>query len=79
MDSGSYLCVLRPLHSLTLIFIFIFSEGQSLQLLANLHGGGDRTNEEVILEREEIKQQVTIALHARFLIIKLNLFHFCFL
>ena len=28
--------------------------------MADLHGGGDRTNDEVVLEYEEIKQQVTI-------------------
>ena len=54
--SHSYLCVLRFLQSLTLIF---FSEGETLRVLADLHGG-DRTNEEVVLEYEEIKQQVPI-------------------
>lgn len=29
-------------------------------MLADLHGGGDKSNEEVVLEYEEIKQQVTI-------------------
>jgi sugar porter (SP) family MFS transporter len=33
-------------------------EGEALRVLADLHGGGDRTNEEVVLEYEEIKQQV---------------------
>ena len=39
---------------------FSFSEGEALRVLADLHGGGDRTNEEVLLEYEEIRQQVTI-------------------
>ena len=38
---------------------FFFSEGELLRVLADLHGG-DRTHEEVVLEYEEIKQQVTI-------------------
>jgi sugar porter (SP) family MFS transporter len=33
-------------------------EGEALRVLADLHGGGDRSNEEVLLEYEEIKQQV---------------------
>ena len=31
---------------------------KALQVLADLHGGGDKTNELVVLEYEEIKQQV---------------------
>jgi hypothetical protein len=30
-----------------------------LQVLADLHGQGDKTNELVVLEYEEIKQQVS--------------------
>jgi hypothetical protein len=37
---------------------FIFSEGEALQVLADLHGGGDKSNELVVLEYEEIRQQV---------------------
>jgi hypothetical protein len=33
-------------------------EGEALQVLADLHGGGDRNNELVQLEYEEIKAQV---------------------
>ncbi|KAG6908193.1 hypothetical protein DXG01_005782 [Tephrocybe rancida] len=33
-------------------------EEEALQVLADLHGGGDKTNELVVLEYEEIKQQV---------------------
>jgi len=35
-------------------------EEEALQVLADLHGGGDRNNELVLLEYEEIKQQVYI-------------------
>jgi hypothetical protein len=34
------------------------SENESLQVLADLHGGGDTKNELIVLEYEEIKQQV---------------------
>lgn len=34
------------------------SEDEALQVLADLHGGGDKTHELVVLEYEEIKQQV---------------------
>ena len=37
---------------------FTFSEGEALQVLADLHGGGDKSNELVVLEHEEIRQQV---------------------
>ena len=33
-------------------------EDKALEVLADLHGGGDPTNELVVLEFEEIKQQV---------------------
>jgi len=33
-------------------------EGEALRVLADLHGGGDKSNEDVVLEYEEIKQQV---------------------
>ncbi|KAF9004361.1 general substrate transporter [Cyathus striatus] len=35
-------------------------EEEALQVLADLHGGGDKTNELVVLEYEEIRQQVYI-------------------
>ena len=35
-----------------------FSEAEALQVLADLHGGGDKSNELVVLEYEQIKQQV---------------------
>ncbi|TFK23864.1 general substrate transporter [Coprinopsis marcescibilis] len=40
---------------------YLFDHGreeEALQVLADLHGGGDRNNELVLLEYEEIKQQV---------------------
>jgi len=40
---------------------FLFDQGredEALQVLADLHGGGDKANELVVLEYEEIKQQV---------------------
>ncbi|KAG6844282.1 hypothetical protein H0H87_008188 [Tephrocybe sp. NHM501043] len=40
---------------------FLFDQGreeEALQVLADLHGGGDKTDELVVLEYEEIKQQV---------------------
>lgn len=40
---------------------YLFDQGredEALQVLADLHGGGDKTNELVVLEYEEIKQQV---------------------
>jgi hypothetical protein len=37
---------------------FAFSEDEALQVLADLHGGGDKSNELVVLEHEEIRQQV---------------------
>lgn len=36
----------------------VFREEEALEILADLHGGGDRNNELVVLEFEEIKQQV---------------------
>ena len=36
----------------------VSSEDESLQVLADLHGEGDKTNPLVALEYEEIKQQV---------------------
>ena len=47
---------------------FTFSEGEALRVLADLHGGGDKSNEEVVLEYEEIKQQVTIGTTSKILI-----------
>lgn len=35
------------------------SEDEALQVLADLHGKGDKTNEVVVFEFEEIKQQVS--------------------
>ena len=35
-----------------------FSEAEALQVLADLHGGGDKSNELVVLEYEQIRQQV---------------------
>ena len=40
---------------------FAISEDEALQVLADLHGGGDKSNELVVLEYEEIKQQVPLA------------------
>ncbi|KAG6865298.1 hypothetical protein C0991_003683 [Blastosporella zonata] len=40
---------------------YLFDKGreeEALQILADLHGGGDKTNELVVLEYEEIKHQV---------------------
>lgn len=36
-------------------------EDEALQVLADLHGGGDKTNELVVFEYEEIRQQVCIS------------------
>ena len=44
---------------------FAFSEGEALRVLADLHGGGDKSNEAVVLEYEEIKQQVTIGTNSK--------------
>lgn len=74
--SHTYLCVLRPLQSLTLIFAF--SEGEALRVLADLHGGGDRSNEDVLLEYEEIKQQVTIGTTSKIFNCKIKLISFPF-
>ena len=38
-------------------YFIIISEGEALQELADLHGEGDKSNELVILEYEEIRQQ----------------------
>lgn len=38
--------------------IIMLREEEALQVLADLHGGGDKNNELVVLEYEEIKQQV---------------------
>ena len=37
---------------------FTFSEGEALLVLADLHGGGDKSIKLVVLEYEEIRQQV---------------------
>ena len=37
---------------------FTFSENEALQVLADLHGEGDKSNELVVLEYEQIRQQV---------------------
>lgn len=37
---------------------FTCSEDEALQVLADLYGGGDKLNELVVLEYEEIRQQV---------------------
>ena len=37
---------------------FTFSESEALQVLADLHGEGDKSNELVVLEYEGIRQQV---------------------
>ena len=56
MDSESniFLSVLGEVF----ITDFTFSEDEALQVLADLHGGGDKSNELVVLEYEEIRQQV---------------------
>lgn len=41
-------------------------EEEALQVLADLHGGGDRTHELVALEYAEIKQQVILSLWSTF-------------
>ena len=42
-------------------------------MLADLHGGGDKSDELVVLEYEEIKQQVKfLALPTRFSMVTLN-------
>lgn len=38
--------------------LFIYSESESLQVLADLHGQGNKNDPMVLLEYEEIKQQV---------------------
>ena len=38
--------------------IFTFSEAEALQVLADLYGGGDKSNELVVFEHEEMKRQV---------------------
>jgi hypothetical protein len=56
LDTGRYAfrrCVLQ-----VGILIIKRRDEKALQVLADLHGGGDKTNELVILEYEEIKQQV---------------------
>ena len=77
MDSESYISL--SFQTFTKFDLdFTLSEGEALRVLADLHGGGDRSNEEVLLEYEEIKQQVTIGITSKILIIKFNLFHFGF-
>lgn len=41
----------------------LYSEGEALQVLADLHGGGDKKNELVVLEYEQIRQQVRLLNH----------------
>lgn len=45
------------MKTLTPLPLFL-SEEEALEILADLHGGGDTSNELVVLEFEEIKQQV---------------------
>ena len=47
----------RSLKKKTCFFLYL-SEEEALQVLADLHGEGDKTNDLVVLEYEEIKQQV---------------------
>lgn len=42
-----------------LLFLPIYSEREALEILANLHGGGDTSNESVVLAFEAITHQVT--------------------
>ena len=45
-------------------------EAEALEILADLHGGGDQSNEFVVFEYEEIKQQVWLlhrALYIQFI------------
>jgi hypothetical protein len=54
-DHGRY----RILYTLpVLLRLTLHREEEALQVLADLHGGGDKTHELVVLEYEEIKQQV---------------------
>ena len=41
--------------------IFTFSENEALQVLADLHSGGNKSNELVVLEYEDIRQQVNFS------------------
>ena len=60
--SHSFFCLQTPLHSLTLIFFF--REGEALRVLADLHGGGDRTNE--WFNTMKSKRQVAICITCKF-------------
>ena len=60
MDSESYISLRSQAFTKFDLDFFAFSESEALRVLADLHGGGDRTNEQVVLEYEEIKQQVII-------------------
>ena len=60
MDSESYISLRSHIFFTKFDLDFAFSEGEALRVLADLHGGGDKSNEEVVLEYEEIKQQVTL-------------------
>ena len=59
---------------------YTFSEGEALQVLADLHGGGDKLNELVVLEYEEIRQQVKFSTIVKIFNgnMILNPFHFGF-
>ena len=77
MDSESYISL--PSQTFTKFELdFASSEGEALRVLADLHGGGDRSNEEVVLEYEEIKQQVTIGTTSKILNFKIKPISFLF-
>lgn len=42
-----------------MLFVPIYSENEALEILADLHGGGDTSNESVVLAFEAITHQVT--------------------
>ena len=57
----------RPVRSSAEKYINVISdttcsEDEALQVLADLHGGGNKNDELVMLEYEEIRQQVCIVL-----------------
>ncbi|KAG5352520.1 hypothetical protein C0989_001954 [Termitomyces sp. Mn162] len=56
-DQGRY-CDKQVLGFSLSCEIAIFRENEALQVLADLHGGGDINNELVVLEYEEIKHQI---------------------
>ena len=64
MDSESYISLYSQTFTI-FVLDFAFSEGEALRVLADLHGGGDKSNEDIVLEYEEIKQQVTIGTNSK--------------